>query len=236
MNSADIVREYVAKYTDMPTLTMAKLILKEEPNLYMNVSCARDAVRRIRGKNGQNHKYKTNEHLFDKGPRPYNPFEPLPEGIREIGEMLPFKIPNKKVLCLFDLHAPYHSKEALKAALEYSRGEVDAVLMQEGFDFYQLSTFEKDPRNKDVAYERRIVNDIIRFIKKYLGIKDFYYQRGNHCQRWDRYLKVKARELLGMDEFKFDMLFDKDLNVTLTPDMHRVMLGKLNVLHGHEFG
>jgi len=231
-----LVIEYVRKYPETPSLTLAKLIYRENSKMFNSVESVRLIVREIRGQKGNRDRKKAVIEL-KTAPGSVDPFDALPEGIKSFGEWDSYPIPDKRTLCLFDLHAPYHDKPAITAALKYAKAEgVDSILIQEGFDFYQLSTFEKDPRRRHTGEEVQILNDILHFIKDYIKPTNFYYQRGNHCDRWDRYLKVKAPELLGVRDYGFANLFDASLGIKLTPDRKIVKFGKLNCVHGHEFG
>ena len=50
-------------------------------------------------------------------------------------------------------------------------------------------------------------------------------------------MRVKAPELLAVDEFRIDKLLNfEDLGITLIDDKRVAKAGKLNIVHGHEFG
>jgi len=62
------------------------------------------------------------------------------------------------------------------------------------------------------------------------------YKLGNHEERYERYMSVKAPELLGVAEFETQHLLGfANLGVGLVRDKRPIRLGKLNVVHGHEY-
>ena len=60
---------------------------------------------------------------------------------------------------------------------------------------------------------------------------------GNHEDRYERFLRIKAPELLDIQEFRLDILLKfGELGVQLIDEMRIVQFGRLNIMHGHEFG
>ena len=62
------------------------------------------------------------------------------------------------------------------------------------------------------------------------------YKIGNHEERYIRYMKVKAPELLGIPDFDFENVFKLDnYGIELIADKRPIKLNKLFILHGHEY-
>ncbi len=52
-----------------------------------------------------------------------------------------------------------------------------------------------------------------------------------------RYMKVKARELLGVKEFELDQLLElKSFNIEYIDGKRLINIGDTTIGHGHEFG
>ena len=52
MKKVDVVKNYIEKYPEHGNMTIAKLIVKEHPNLYPTLESARSGVRYARGNHG----------------------------------------------------------------------------------------------------------------------------------------------------------------------------------------
>lgn len=151
----------------------------------------------------------------------------------------PFIIPNriKKLLVISDLHIPYHNKKALNAAILYGlREKVDGILINGDLtDFYQGSRFEKDPRKRGLKAEIEETRLFLKTLRKNFG-GYIVFKPGNHDERWEKYLMIKAPELLDMAEFRLETILHlKECDIEITREKQKIQHGKLNFLHGHEF-
>jgi hypothetical protein len=64
-----------------------------------------------------------------------------------------------------------------------------------------------------------------------------YFKLGNHDERLERYLKVKAPELLNLDCLSLGQLLDVNrFKVEIVPDRRIATVGYLYIVHAHEFG
>jgi predicted phosphodiesterase len=231
-----LAREVCAEFKETPSLTLAKKLAKDHPAVYKDTEDARLSVRKVRGAHGDvGRKSKKDKTLFQEGNRPFNPFK-LPES--EETKFEPFVIKgHKKILVLADVHIPYHSIEAVTLAIREGKKEkVDGVLLLgDLLDFYQLSRFDKDPRKRSFAHELEAARTFFEVLQKQLKCK-VYYKLGNHEERYQKYLYVKAPELLGVQDFELRHLLKLDeYNVQLIEDKRVVRMNKLNAIHGHEY-
>jgi predicted phosphodiesterase len=230
---AQLAREVCTRFKDTPSLTLAKKLYKENPEVYKDSDDARYFVRGVRGSRGN--KDLMDKSLNDKSERPRNPFN-LPES--EETSFDPFIIKgHSKLLLLADIHLPYHSITAVTAAIEEAKKEkVDGVLINgDLLDFYQLSRYEKDPRKRSFAHELEDGRKFFSILQKELKCK-IYFKLGNHEERYEKYLRIKAPELLDVSEFKLEHLLQADkYNVTVIQDKRIIKMNKLNAIHGHEF-
>ena len=237
MNLSNIAREYRIKYgMEMPTLTLARIMYNENKELFTNVEAARNRLRYIEGKVGANdRKYipKSSQFFMEKE-RPKNPYK-LPESDETKYE--PYYIKAKKLAVLSDVHIPYHSIDACSCALDkISDEKPDAILLNGDFiDFYGLSRFMKDARKRSVAHELEAARNFLDVLATF-GAK-IYFKLGNHEERYEHFLMMKAPELLGIQVFELRHILGLDeRGIDLIGDKRIIKANDLNILHGHEFG
>ena len=116
MQKCDLAREYRAKFPDMPTLKLARIMYAEHNLLFKDVERAREVLRYIEGKKGnRDRKHAINTPTYMEQSRPFNPYN-LPESDEE--KYSPFVFPHhNKVGILSDIHLPYHNLDALTEAI-----------------------------------------------------------------------------------------------------------------------
>ena len=229
-----LAREAVQKYPETPSLTLAKLIYKNNPEVYRNLEAARSSIRNVRGANGRrSRKHATQTREFSKDL--FNPFK-LPEA-----ESLSYPFVNLKgerFLVLSDIHMPYHDTRALTLALQKGKQfKTDHVLVNgDLLDFYQLSRFDKDPRKRSFADELLAGEEFFKVLRREFRDAQITWKLGNHEERYDVYMRTKAPELLDVRGMEIENLMGiGKLNVRVVRDKLRIKLGKLTVIHGHEY-
>lgn len=232
MKKTDVVREYRTRFPDYPNLKLARIIYQKEGALFNNIEGVRSLLRSIEGKRGDNRIRQT--HFREA--RPYNPYK-IPQS--EEVSFEPYMLRGHKRVALFsDIHIPYHSIEALTAAIEYTKNEKPDALVLNGdaLDFHGLSRFQKDPRKKNFAQELDVWRQMFEVFDRELGCK-IYYKIGNHEARYEHYLWMKAGELVGVDEFDLSNLLQaRAKGIEVIGSKKIIHAGDLCILHGHEFG
>ena len=231
MTKIKICAEYREKYGwEMPSLKLARIIYKENPLLFTNVDTIRSFLRGIEGKTQNRVK------IFNKMPeRPKNPYN-LPQSDEAIYQ--PYVLNAKRLLVLSDIHIPYHNIDSLTCAFDYAKKEKpDAILLNgDTIDFFGLSRFMKDPKKRSVAHELQAFKELVDVIKKTFNAK-IYYKMGNHCERYEHFLWMKAHELVGIEEFDFSNIIKaRAEGIEIIKDKRIMKAGDLNIVHGHEFG
>lgn len=224
------------RFPNTPTLTLAKRLCKDNPEVFLSVESARSCIRYYRGQHGDKNRRWIATKKYLKDPGTTNPFG-LPDS--EADDNDPFILPKRVTRCLVmaDLHIPYHDVEAITAAIEYGKKmDINGILINgDGIDHYSLSRFVKDPRLRRFDQEIESVKQFLAVLNKEFGCKIFW-KRGNHEMRYDIYMRVKAPELLGVASFEFDNIMGfHEFNCEYITDDRVVKIGKLPVVHGHEF-
>jgi predicted phosphodiesterase len=235
----DLAKEYLNKYPATPTLTLAKLMYKKHPAVFTSIHAARMRLNYYRGQNGRHSREKIATTQFFKEPGDCSPFESIPEGITYFDEWKPIYLPEEKTLVIADAHIPYHDKSVLVAAMEYGykKGVHGILFLGDTTDFFALSRWETDPRKRNFAGEIRATKEIFAATRAGFPSAAIRVKKGNHEERYERYMQIKAPELLDVEAFNYDNVFGiHEHKIEVISDRRILKIGTLNLIHGHEFG
>jgi predicted phosphodiesterase len=232
-----LAREVRERFPDTPTLTLAKKLSKEHFETFLGVEDARDSLRYIEGKKGvRNRKQMTNKSLVKTEERPRNPFK-LPKSYAKGRKHIEVK--GKKILILSDIHIPYHDISALSTAIQCGLDEgVDTVILNgDALDCHELSDFVKDPKKRKFKEELYAMRSFIYELRQTFPNAEIIYKEGNHEERYWRFMRVKAPELVDIDAFDFATLCHLDkYDIKFVQGKNKINIGGLSLFHGHEFG
>jgi metallophosphoesterase superfamily enzyme len=233
MTKAEIVRSYLERFPETENRTLAKLLHKELPNVFMSPEAARDIIRRLRGAKGKRH----TKYAMDK-----SAFKPLgwqkdviPKTLARTRE--PIVLSGAlKVLILSDIHIPYHDEIAVAAAIAHGKKKKPDVIILNGDigDFYGVSRHDKDPR-RSLADELDAIRQFLFYLRKQFPNARILYKIGNHEARMEMFLVKNAPVLLGVSDFELPVLLKFDESrIELVPSLTLIRLGSLPIYHGHE--
>jgi len=224
------------KYYYMPNRTLARLIFDKNPDL-ASVENIRRAILDMKGLNGKAALKKNicgGKYYLSAKDKEVKFVSPVSLAI----ERKPFYLPlNKRVGCLFDAHVPYHDNRAVDAAVNsLLKNNVKIVLMQEMFDFYWQSKFNKNPIKPPFKEEKEVYIDFMYELVSWFPEGTlFYYQEGNHDERWQHYLIRSCPEISLIDDFAIENVFKyTEMGINYIKDKTLIKIGKLNCIHGHE--
>jgi predicted phosphodiesterase len=231
----DIALEYCKKYNDFSTMAITRLLIRDYPIEFTETN-TRAMVRHIRNELANRQGI-----LEKRSPTQMKQFMTkkfdLPTSDYQAPK--PFKIPKAQnnILLLSDIHFPYQDNDALELALNYGlEHNINAIYLNgDTLDMYHCSRFIKDIRNRDLAGELQMCRDFFKILKDRFNLP-IYFKIGNHEKRWQDFLRLQAPELLGIPDFRLDVILRfKEFGVTLIQDRQIAMAGKLPILHGHEW-
>lgn len=226
----------MAENPTMPHRTAARILRQQHPAMFKSIEAARDYCRRVTGNHGKRDRGKRKQRPPGK-PGAVDPLDLLPPALKELGDANPFVIKSERVLALFDVHIPYHEPVPLRVALEHGHAaDVDHILLGgDILDCYAVSRWQTNPEERDFDTELMRTREFLSVLRAKFPDVPISYLSGNHEDRWRRYMWSIAPALTGVTEFKLESLLKfADFNITPIPDLHRVDVGKLNVIHGHE--
>jgi predicted phosphodiesterase len=237
MTKKDVVEKYIRRFPDTPHMTLARKIYNENNELFTKVDVVRSYIRQIKGPKRKGLMTPVEELMQDRSDKK-NPFK-IPES--DLDDFSPYVINHnsfKSVAILNDIHFPYHDKQALETALEFLHKDKPDMILINGdlLDFHSLSRFVKDPRSRSLSGELQMGRDFFAMLQKQFPKTKVVYKIGNHEERLETYLYVKAPELLDMQEFKMDILLHLGgYGVDYIDNKRMIKYMGLDILHGHEF-
>lgn len=181
---------------------------------------------------------------FNDIARPFLP-DPAPEAG---GPSLPDPIPLTydpvvidtpgRWLVLCDIHLPYHDKRTIEAAVAEGQraGAVGVLLNGDVLDCYQLSTHYKEPDRGRFKDEIGCGRAFFAWLRSRFPRARVVYKEGNHDDRLRRYLAERAPEVFDLPDLTLPALLGLDeYGVEWVGDKRVIRMGKLHVVHGHEF-
>lgn len=235
MTITEIIKDYLTRFPDLETHTLARTIYENHKHLFKDKEIVRSRIRYYRGKSGQSNRSRKSGKLF-ADQQPIHRYNIQDSRSRE---WTPYILPKaaNNILIINDLHFPYHDPLAIEVALDWGveHGINTILLNGDILDFYQLSKYVKDPSAVTIKKEIEMLRDFLQGLHEQLPNVKVYYKMGNHEERFENYMKVKAPELWGMEEFRLDVILHlAEYGVEYITDKRMIMAGKLPILHGHE--
>lgn len=228
-----LVQEEVRRNPEMPARTMARMLLKKHPKLFTSLAACESRIRRTMGISGN---FPTK--VITREKRRPGLITGLPNPLRDIvWRATPIAGPCR-ALILNDVHIPFHDVAALSAALrEGQRADCNVIVLNgDFFDCYTLSRWQTDPRLRGFKREIDMTRRVLTRIRELFPTAKIVWKLGNHEERYVAAMTVRAPELLELDRFSFASVMGiEDFGIEMVQDMRPVRLGKLNLLHGHEY-
>lgn len=238
---ANIIAEYCEKYRALPTLTLARIIYADYPELAPNLNAMRLKVNYVRGKAGDEHRKAAHKYagLYDHVERTKASPYTLPKTWANPKKT--FKLPKEhnNIGFFSDAQVPFQDNEAIEVTYEaFKKRGVNCLFINgDWVDYYGLSSFEKDPRRRDFVYEYHCILQSFEHLRYHFPKIPIYYNLdANHEIRYEKYMSIKARELMALElpEFSLQELLKlKYFNITPLKDNYYIQMGKLITLHGH---
>lgn len=237
--AATVARECLRKFPKAGTQTLAIKLYRENPELWNSQETCRTMLRRLRGQCGA--KSRKQLRVKEADERNYDPRKQfkLPKGRTEFDDWGPYTIDTAgRWLIMSDIHVPWHDEKAIRACVkEGKRRRIKGIILNgDTSDGYALSRWEKDPRKRRFAEEVKTHNELLGYLAQEFPKARRVYKYGNHDERYDAYLQVKAADLLDIPQFDYaEVMGLNEHGFETIKDRRPWKLGKLNGLHGHEY-
>lgn len=227
MTKVDLARQAVEKFPNTSKKAIAAYLYKHNPMQFKDHEDARKFIRCVTGKAGN---AKGGQRKI--APTHKDIYRGLPKG--EKNDFSPFILPPGNYGAIFDPHIPYHDLYAMEVAIEkfIHDGIKNIILGGDVIDCYQLSRWDRDPRKRKFSEE---VNMLKGFIGELKGDFNVIFKMGNHEERYEKFLIQKAPELFDLEILAFENIIGIP-GIQYVKNKKIMKAGKLNVIHGHEFG
>lgn len=236
-NPGEIVISYLSEYPDwFPISALGRIIHKENAHTFDDAEQARALVKYYKGKSGErSRKQITFRQFMEKENRSSNKFG-IPETWAKEKTVKELPAASKRVGFIADLQAPFHDPQAIDICFNYlHKVGIDCLFINgDTVDFYGISEYERDPRMIDFQGEYDSIIELLCYIKQsFKNIPIYYNLDANHEFRYERYMRKKAPELLGLKLFELqDLLMLDDIGIHYFKDVDHIKIGKLPSIHG----
>ena len=151
----------------------------------------------------------------------------------------PFAVDTPGVwLVISDIHIPYHDLTTLELAAKESkrRGIVGILLNGDVLDSHEISRHDKDPGAPRYVQEIEAGRQFIAWLRFQFPKARIIFKAGNHDERLEKYVIERAPALFGLEGLSLpSLLHFADHGIEWVTDQRVITLGKLNVVHGHEY-
>lgn len=248
---SQLVIDYLAANPTLPSRTIARHLFNDPKHkgIWTDIEMVRRSVRYYRGAAGNAMRENLNRsEAFNAPPSPLshsveaiesNPFFLPTSDCKEWKPHVILTADKDRTLILNDVHLPYHERNPIELAIkEGKRREVNRIILNgDTLDFYQLSRFSRDPRLRSFPGEIEMGKQFIDALREQFPKAEIIWKDGNHEERYQHYLEANAKELIGVKEFRFEVLMDFfNSGVLYVNDKRPIHLGHNILVHGHEFG
>ena len=236
-SNTNIILDYLEKFPNAPSRTIAKKIYNENSAFFTDIENVYFRVRYYRGQSGSINRDKLKNTKFQKELKVKVMIQKLqlPESHTKVRNSFTFPTGCKKLGVFGDVHIPYHDNTALEVMFKkFEEEKVDSIFINgDLLDFYQLSFHEKDPREVHFKGEIEAGKEFLAYIRSRFPDIPIYYITGNHENRFERYLRIKASELLDIDECRLDVILHvAEYRIEYLPFRSKVVFGDYTIEHG----
>ena len=236
-SNTNIILDYLEKFPNAPSRTLAKKIYNENSAFFTDAENVYFRVRYYRGQSGSTNRDKLKNTKFQKELKVKVMIQKLqlPESHTKVRNSFTFPTGCKKLGVFGDVHIPYHDNTALEVMFKkFEEEKVDSIFINgDLLDFYQLSFHEKDPREVHFKGEIEAGKEFLAYIRNRFPDIPIYYITGNHENRFERYLRIKASELLDIDECRLDVILHvAEYRIEYLPFRSKVVFGDYTIEHG----
>ena len=231
-----ILNDYLTRFHETPSLTIAKAIHKEYPSICNgSIENIRSAIRHRRNSNGEDNRNALNPRFQ----RFSNPKETIVKFPDENQDITIYKIPtgNTKLGYISDVHVPYHCRQTIDMAYnDWTKNGVDTIVING--DLLDNPTFGKHPFDPSWNSKTKEWMDQAEFFLE--EMRDTFpnalilFTEGNHDFWYKRHLWNQARNLITDPYYSLEeRLHLQDYNVRFCAQTELVQMADYFIFHGH---
>ena len=228
---SNLIKSYLTKFPKLPSLTLARLIYKENNKQFTNMEAVRSCLRYYRGKKGE----KTKSQLASREFLDQAIEFVMPESYAETFE--PYEISQSRTLIISDMHIPYQDNDSIQKAINYGKEKkVNCILINgDLLDMCSISRFGRDWRQRQIHEEFEATRVFLNSLREHFPKAKIVFKYGKHDERYEKFLFLKAPEIFDCTDFQLEVLLKLgELKSEVVKEKRPIRIGKLTVLHGHE--
>lgn len=232
MTKSEMARRIIEEFPRLSKAELGRKLASRYPESFNSVDDGRYFIRKVTGKAGSMRAKLTDKYI---GPK-------LNQG--RANDYKHYILDAKRIAILSDIHIPFHNREALYLALTWVKQfEPDCILLNgDIIDCYQLSNFQKDPDERSFADELKELHNFLDDLKSQFDCK-VIYKMGNHEERFERFMIDKGKDIRKVEDIDGKEILSwesithaKKYGHEIVTNKRIIKAGKLNIVHGHEFG
>lgn len=220
-----LIRKYCEEHKDMPTRTLAKMVVKNHDALF-TFDSARCQIQYHRGEMG---KSKSKEPIV----REFTHMLPTEDSI----EVKPYILKGvSKIGIISDIHIPNHRNREINLALKkFDELGVDCIIINgDLLDNTPYTKFLTPPDKKDARRYLNMAEEFLICLRKSFPDARIIWAEGNHDFWYYQYLMRKAPELYGDPYYHLQYRLNlKEHGIEFIEQKSYIMAGKLAICHGH---
>lgn len=140
------------------------------------------------------------------------------------------------ILC--DCHIPYHDVSVIRKWVDECKRTAAKVIFLNGdvLDCYQMSDFVRERSKPRMVEEIHKGRQFLEYLRSTFPHARIILKEGNHDERLKRYIANRAPDLDDLpDIYLPSLLRAEQFGVEWVAEKRVVMVGKLPVIHGHEY-
>lgn len=161
----------------------------------------------------------------------------LPEPLDLVWETFHIDTPGNWLI-LNDVHLPFHDKRTVELAVEEARRRnvVGVLLNGDILDSGEISNHLRHRELPRYVEEIQVGKQFLGWLRSRFHGKRIVYKEGNHEDRLERYVVERAPALEGLEGLDLpSFLHLRDHGIEWVNHKRVIQMGKLNVIHGHEY-
>ncbi len=220
-----VIDSVQSRYKNLSIRKQAEILTNNSAFADLSYESIRYRLMRLVRQGYQNQVTELDEDIFEV-------VDDIPEGYDE--DPLIYEVDGDAgVLC--DVHAPYHSKQALMTAVNVLQDVNPKYLILNGdfLDFKSLGRFGKKVSEWDLNEEIKVGNKILDYLCN--RFSNIIYRIGNHEVWLEKYINKEAPAFANLEAISIqNLLHFRERGIKVVGFKDTIKIGDLNVIHGHE--
>ena len=235
--TGSIVLKYLKEDNTLPSLTLAKIIYKENPLDFTNLEHCRNTIRRYRGQSGDYNRENLKNDEFIKEQGSLTPFK-MPKPISEDYKPVILDLKYNNIGILSDFHIPNHRIEPIEVAVKYLQDKKINCLILNG-DVLDNTPYTRHGGERPTPEQANdwlnMTESFFEWLRDEFPDIEIIWTEGNHDYWYRRWMVERAEQLSKDPYFSLqERLHIDEYKIKFIPQTTFLKAGHLNIMHGHQ--